>query len=180
MLASCGGIRKMQEPMFPRIINHIGLTVENLEEAVAWYQKVLGFQVLMGPLDVTVDDSPLGILLRDFFDPRLKRLRMCHLTTGNGVGFEIFEFIEPKSQRPATDFEYTRGGFYHICVTDPDIEGLIARIVENGGRQRGHTCKPYAGAGYQAAYCHDPFGNVIEVLSHSWEQLQSNRDRGRS
>jgi catechol 2,3-dioxygenase-like lactoylglutathione lyase family enzyme len=165
--------------MYPRAVNHIGLTVENLEEGIRWYEEILGFQVLMGPLEVTVDDSPLGELLRDFFGPELKQLRMCHMTTGNGVGFELFEFVEPRSRRPENDFEYTRGGFYHICVTDPDIEGLVEKIVASGGRQRGRICAPYPGTDYQAAYCHDPFGNVIEVLSRSWEQMQSNRDRGR-
>jgi catechol 2,3-dioxygenase-like lactoylglutathione lyase family enzyme len=163
--------------MYPRPINHIGLTVENLEEGIRWYQEILGFEVLMGPLDVTVDDSLLGELLRDFFDPQLKRLKMCHMTTGNGVGFELFEFVEPRSRRPANDFEYMRGGFYHICVTDPDIEGLVKKIVESGGCQRGAIRDPYPGSYFRAAYCHDPFGNIIEVLSRSWEQMQSNRDR---
>jgi catechol 2,3-dioxygenase-like lactoylglutathione lyase family enzyme len=71
--------------MYPRPINHIGLIVENLEERIRWYKEVLGFEVLMGPLDITVDDSLLGELLRDFFDLELKHVKMYHMTTGNGA-----------------------------------------------------------------------------------------------
>ena len=36
----------------------------------------------------------------------------------------------------------------------------------------------YPGTIYRASHCHDPFGNVVEVVSRSYEQQRSNRDLG--
>jgi hypothetical protein len=61
---------------------------------------------------------------------------MAWLSSGNQVGLEIFEYIEPKAQRRTTDnFEYWKSGFTHICITDPNIEDLCNRISERGGKQ---------------------------------------------
>jgi len=160
---------------YPKNINHVGLTVPDLDKAVDWYQNVLGFTVLMGPYEVFVGDSYSSRMLRDFFGPELKRLRMVHMSMGNGVGLEIFEFIEPRSQPPKKEFEYRRGGFYHICVTDPNVESLVKRIIESGGKQISQVWEIYRGSDFKAVYCQDPFGNVIEVLSHAYGQVWSKK-----
>jgi len=70
--------------------------------------------------------------------PALKKMRVVWLSSANQVGFEIFEYIQPKAERRIEDnFEYWKSGFIHICITDPDIEGLCKRISETGGKQRG-------------------------------------------
>ena len=120
---------------YPPAINHVGLTVPDLDKAVDWYKCVLGFRVLTRHYEISVSDSYGSRILEDFFGPELKRLRMVHMSMSNGVGLEIFEFVEPRTQLPKNDFEYTRGGFYHICVTDPNVEGLVKRIVGSGGNE---------------------------------------------
>ena len=160
---------------YPRAINHVGLTVPDLDKAVDWYQSVLGFRVLIGPYEISVGDSYGSRMLKDFFGPELKTLRMVHMSMGNGVGLEIFEFVEPRTQLPKSDFEYTRGGFYHICVTDPNVEGLVKRIVESGGKEISQVWEIYRGSGFKAVYCKDPFGNVIEVLSHAYGRVWSKK-----
>jgi hypothetical protein len=75
-------------------------------------------------------------MFQDIFGQQFKKLRLAHLSFGNKVGFEIFEFIEPKEENRQNNFEYRKTDFFHICVTDPNIEELTKRIVENGGKQR--------------------------------------------
>ena len=163
----------------PRAINHIGLTVENIEATRDWYCSVFGFEVLVAPTEIIVGESLNSAIFATFFGPKLKRLKICHLTSGNGVGLELFEFIEPRSRRPTQDFEYVRCGVFHLCVTDPDVDCLVQRIVDTGGRRINQEVQPsYPGTVYRASYCHDPFGNVVEVVSRSYEQQQSNRDLG--
>lgn len=162
---------------YPRAINHLGLTVENIEAAKDWYCTVLGFETLIAPTEVVVGESLNGPLFAALFGPQLRRLKICHLVSSNGVGLELFEFIDPRSRRPADDFEYTRCGVFHLCVTDPDVAGLVQRVVDTGGRRISPQVLPsYPDTIYLASYCHDPFGNVIEVVSRSYEQQQSNRD----
>ena len=155
----------------PRMMNHVGLSVPDLDKAIDWYQRVLGFQVLMGPYEVTVGDSYGSRMLKDFFGPELKRLRMVHMSMGNGIGLEVFEFIEPKSRLPENTFDYTRGGFYHISITEPNIENLVNRILDSGGRQISQIWEIYRDSGFKAAYCQDPFGNVIEIFTHDYESV---------
>jgi catechol 2,3-dioxygenase-like lactoylglutathione lyase family enzyme len=85
--------------VYPRTINHIAVSVTNLDKAVKWYQEVFGFDVINGPVEIVVDDSPLGIILKDIHGPNLKKIRVVWLSSGSQVGFEIFEYIDPKAER---------------------------------------------------------------------------------
>ena len=60
-------------------------------------------------------------------------------------------------------------------MVDPDIEGLAARIAERGGRVRSEVLTLFEDAPYRLVYCEDPFGNIIEIFTHSHEQTFANR-----
>ena len=57
---------------------------------------------------------------------------MAWLSSGNGVGFEIFEYVEPKAQIHPENFEYWKSGFTHICITDPNIEIYVLKLSSEG------------------------------------------------
>ena len=68
-------------------------------------------------------------------------------------------------------------------MIDPDIEGLARRIAETGGTQRSEVWEFAPGLGFYACYCEDPFGNIVEIYSHStchiWSALaQVNKAAG--
>jgi len=85
----------------------------------------------------------------------------------------MFEFDHPKSERRKDNFEYWKTGIFHFCVTDPDIEGITARIVDNGGKLRTRIWQIVPDKPYKLAYCEDPWGNIVEVYTHSYEQIWS-------
>ncbi|KAF2468929.1 uncharacterized protein BDR25DRAFT_394690 [Lindgomyces ingoldianus] len=91
------------------------------------------------------------------YDCKMHKVKIAWLGTGNSVGFEVFEFIDPPHQ-PVPDFEYNRSGFFHIAVTAPDVEIACKRAVEAGGKQVGETVD--MGGGERALYLSDPWGNV--------------------
>jgi catechol 2,3-dioxygenase-like lactoylglutathione lyase family enzyme len=157
--------------VYPRTINHIAVSVADLDKAVKWYKEVFGFTVVNGPVEFEADDSSLGIAARDIHGPNFRKMRMVWLSSGNQVGFEMFEYIDPKAERRIDNFEYWKSGFFHICVTDPNIEELCKRISDSGGRQRSRIWDVEPDRGYKIAFCEDPFGNVIEIYTHSYEQL---------
>jgi catechol-2,3-dioxygenase len=99
-------------------------------------------------------------------------VKVAWLGTGNSVGFEVFEFIDPLHEKKP-DFEYNRSGFFHIAVTAPDVDEVCRRAVENGGYQVGETVD--MGGGEKALYLSDPWGNVVECLSCSFESLLANK-----
>lgn len=84
---------------------------------------------------------------------------------------EIFESIEPKEEKRQNNFEYWKTGFFHICVTDPNIEELTKRIVENGGKQRSRIWELTPGKPFKVVSCEDPFGNVIDIYTHGYEYI---------
>ena len=156
--------------VYPKIINHIAVSVPSLDEAVKWYREVLGFTTVKQTEGFVVDDSLIGMAVKDIHGPRLKKMRMAWLSSANQIGFEIIEYVEPKAERRLDNFEYWKSGFIHICITDPNIEELCKRISESGGKQRSKIWEIVPDKGYKIAFCEDPFGNVIEIYDHSYEQ----------
>src|ERR1700693_747320 len=44
-------------PQFARPITHVGLSVPDINAAVAWYHEVLGFRILVHPVEVDRTDE---------------------------------------------------------------------------------------------------------------------------
>lgn len=154
---------------YPRSITHVGVTVTDLDRAIAFYRDVLGATVLLGPVEFKGEDPHAA----DFLGPAFGRTRVVYLGLGNGVALEVFEFVEPRAERRPDGFEHWRTGFSHVAVVEPDVEGLARRMAEHGGRRRSAVWEIFPGR--WAAFAEDPFGNVIEIYSHPTEQVVSNR-----
>ncbi|HVP18181.1 MAG TPA: hypothetical protein VMU36_04235, partial [Spirochaetia bacterium] len=60
------------------------------------------------------------------------------------------------------------------CIQDPEIEETIQKVLANGGKQRMPIREYYPGEKpYRMVYMEDPFGNVFELYSHSYELTYS-------
>lgn len=99
----------------------------------------------------------------------INEMKIALLTSDNSIGLELFEFVDPPIKHGA-EFDITRGGFFHICITDSDPKALAERVVKAGGSALGEVCF-VDGVGDQAVYLQDPWGNSIEVLSCAFEEL---------
>ncbi|MFQ5971475.1 MAG: VOC family protein [Alphaproteobacteria bacterium] len=160
---------------YPRAFSHIGITVTDLDKAVEWYHDVLGAYIIMPPTVIPEDDSTIGRLCTDIFGPGYEKFRIAHMTTVDGIGLELFEFSNPKSERRENNFEYWKTGVFHFCVTDPDIEGLANKIAETGGKHRSKIWQFFPDKPYKMTYCEDPWGNILEIYTHAYEAIYSNR-----
>jgi catechol 2,3-dioxygenase-like lactoylglutathione lyase family enzyme len=89
---------------YPLTINHVAVSVLDLDEAVKWYAEVLGFNLVKPPMEGIADDSYLGRLFQDIFGKGFKKLKLAHLSFGNQVGLEVFEFIDPKRGETSKQF----------------------------------------------------------------------------
>ncbi len=154
---------------YPRAFSHIGITVPDLDAAVKFYQEVMGFYVIMPPTEVKKEaETAIGQMCIDVFGEDWETFRIAHMSTSDKIGIELFEFPITKDTQP--EFNPFRAGLFHFCVQDPDVEGLVAKIVEAGGKQRMPIREYYPGEKpYRMCYVEDPFGVVFEVYSHSYE-----------
>ena len=157
------------------VFNHVAVSVPDLEKAATWYEDVFGFRRIRSDRATDRAETPEAPIFKIYPDS-MKKVNCAWMSAGNGVGFEIFEFQDPKTVVPKTTeaepFDYTRGGFFHIAITVADPNAVIKKVKETGGKQIGQTVEMF---GEQALYAADPWGNVIELLSCSFEQLMGNR-----
>ncbi len=158
--------------VYPRTFSHIGLSVPNLEEAIKFYSEVFGWYVIMEPAVIVQDDSDIGVMCDDVFGKGWGKFKIAHMSTGDKIGVEIFEF--DGCRKPENNLDYKQVGLFHFCVQDPDLEGLVEKIVAAGGKQRMPIRYYYKGEKpYRMCYVEDPFGIVFEVYSHSYELTYS-------
>lgn len=154
---------------YPRRFSHIGLSVPDVEAAVKFYRDVMGWYIIMEPSEIVEDDSAIGEMCTDVFGKGWKSFKIAHLSTSDGIGVELFEFVQ--NEAPENNFEYWKTGVFHYCVQDPDVEGLAAKIEAAGGKRRMKEPRYYypGEKPYRMIYMEDPFGNVLEIYSHSYE-----------
>lgn len=158
---------------YPRAFSHIGLSVPKLEKAVEFYKEAMGWYVVMEPSVVTEEkETAIGIMCLDVFGEGWETFKIAHMVTSDGIGVELFEF--PNNEGVNTKFEPWKTGMFHFCVQDPDVEGMVEKIVKAGGKQRMPIREYYPGEKpYRMCYVEDPFGIIFEVYSHSYEVTYS-------
>ncbi|WP_194777167.1 lactoylglutathione lyase family protein [Pararhodonellum marinum] len=159
--------------IYPRAFSHIGITVPNIEKAVAFYKEVMGWYTIMAPTKITEEsETPIGKMCMDVFGKGWGSFKIAHLSTSDGIGIELFSFEKTKEMKPT--FNPIQPGLFHFCVLDPDIETLIAKIVAHGGQQRMPIREYFPGEKpFRMCYVEDPFGLVFEIYTHSYELTYS-------
>ncbi|MEX0648110.1 MAG: lactoylglutathione lyase family protein [Balneolaceae bacterium] len=158
---------------YPKSFSHIGLTVPDLEKAVNFYTKVMGWYIIMPPSAVIEEkETAIGKMCIDVFGEGWKEFKIAHLSTSDGIGIELFSF--PQGAKETPEFNPFNPGLFHFCVQDPDIENLINKIVSAGGKQRMPIREYYPNdKPYKMCYVEDPFGIVFEIYTHSYELTYS-------
>lgn len=145
-------------------VAHVGMGVRDLDRAAAWYVDALDLEALGQPVSVEPGTGHAGTVAADVLGNGA--FRQAHLTSANGVALELFEFATPRPDR---------SGIFHVCFVPRDLDRTARRIAATGGRRTSRIWPIFAGAPYRMCYCEDPFGNTIELYSHSHERTYANR-----
>ncbi|WP_459210414.1 lactoylglutathione lyase family protein [Aquimarina rhabdastrellae] len=158
---------------YPKSFSHIGITVPDLQKAVKFYSEVMGWYIIMEPAIIQEEkETAIGQMCIDVFGEGWGSFEIAHLSTSDGIGIELFSF--PNAKTTAPEFNPFNTGLFHFCVQDPDIEGLVNKIVAAGGKQRMPIRSYYPNEKpYKMCYVEDPFGIVFEVYTHSYELTYS-------
>jgi catechol 2,3-dioxygenase-like lactoylglutathione lyase family enzyme len=151
---------------------HIGVGVADIDAAVDWYSTVFGFKILRPPFETAAAGGSSGEQAHDVLGPRFRRMRQAFLVSGDGIGIELFELVDPPHERREPSLEYWRSGVFHFCLTAPDIEEVTARVVAHGGVQRSRIWPerpPHRTR--KMVYLEDPWGTIIELHTHRCEEM---------
>ncbi|WP_307795360.1 alpha/beta fold hydrolase [Actinacidiphila acididurans] len=172
--AGAGSFTAPASRIAPLPINHIGMRVKDIDTAINWYQAVLGFELIDGPIEY-FPTSRQAARINGIYGPAWTRIRQAHLATGNGVGLELFEFSGAPEDwatpwRPGT---VPPPGLYHFCVTAHCIDELADRISAAGGRRNTPIAEPVPAM--SMTYSEDLFGHALEINSRSYEQSHPSR-----
>ena len=153
-------------------LNHVGVVVGDLDQAIEFYTQAIGFDVLGGPATFTYEAVGDARSLTDVFGERYREVRMCWLATGGVTGFELFQFIDPPTEQ-SPPFQYWKTGLMHVAVTVHDVDIVADRIVAHGGVRASQVWR--WNEGHYWIYCRDPWGNIVELNSMSYERVNANR-----
>ncbi|MEC6796116.1 VOC family protein [Photobacterium sp. S4TG1] len=157
-------------------MNHVGIMVGDMDTAVEFYTKALGLDVVMGNTKVTEErETAIGRMCIAVFGEGFKGFNIAHLLTKDGIGFELFE-MKDRQQRHEVDF--SRIGIFHFCLQTDDFHGVIARTEQYGGKVRMDIMRYHPeddSNTSQMVYLEDPFGNLFELYSHTYEETYSTK-----
>jgi catechol 2,3-dioxygenase-like lactoylglutathione lyase family enzyme len=121
----------------PRDMVHVRYMVDDVEEAVAFYTKVLDFEILN-------NFAPA------FADVSRGNLRLLLSGPSSSAGRPM-----PDGAKPAP------GGWNRIHMIVDDIDAEVARLHDAGARFRNDVIE---GPGGKQVLLQDPSGNVVELF----------------
>ena len=141
-------------------IDHVGITVPNVADAVAWFEDVLGCTspLAFGPF------SGVGDVLD--VDPAAVVEHIQHVRCGDGPSVELFQYSAPGQDhtfRLNSDF-----GGKHIAFYVRHIDKAVARLEALGVDKLLGPLPVTDGpaAGQTINYFRTPFGTYIELISY--------------
>jgi hypothetical protein len=62
------------------------------------------------------------------FGSQFRSAYQAHLLLANGVGLELFQFLEPEVELTAGNMAYWKRGPFHTALACPDVDGLVRRM----------------------------------------------------
>lgn len=94
-------------------MDHVGVAVKSLDEAVKVYRDALGFE------------------LKGVHVLKERKVKVAFFSTGNDAQIELLEPLE--SDSPVAKFLEARGeGIHHIAVRVDDIETVLTQLKQKG------------------------------------------------
>ena len=155
-------------------MNHVGIMVGDMDQAVEFYSKVLGLRVIMNNTKVLEErQTAIGRMCLAVFGKGFESFNIAHMVTTDGIGVELFEM---KHRDERHDLNFNRLGIFHFCLQTDDFETVMEKTEQYGGKVRMDVMRYHPEDDSKPAkmvYLEDPFGNLFELYSHTYEETYS-------
>lgn len=173
-----------------RGVDHLGITVADVESASTFLVEALGAEVLYDLVTTDVDgttsvhpsDAPAAVYDRTRAvglhpSARVRRFRLMRL--GDGPSIELFEFegVDQRSAAVNTDF-----GLQHFAVYVDDIYSAAKAVQRAGGEL---LEGPQRAPGWESGdtsyfhYVRTPWGTLMELITYPDGQRHMEQGRSR-
>ena len=159
-------------------VDHVGLTVPNLEAAVRFYCDVIGGYELyrIGPFDAA--EMPRMNDGRDWAEAHINvaraRLTIAMLSVGPNLMLEPFQYDQPPERQGRPPRNCDCGG-HHIAFKVENLEAAKKYLADRG-------CKVMDGpivldqgpcATTRVNYVLDPWGNQLELVEYTLQAFEA-------
>jgi glyoxylase I family protein len=146
-----------------RAVDHVGLSVPDLQQAVGFFVDVLGFEELYAhaPRHATGE-----VQVRQFDrhpETTLRGITMLRLGT---LHLELLELDAPDQRRVAP--RSSDWGASHLALHVEDLDAAARHLAAHGARVLGEPMDlpgPESGPGHRFVYAVGPGGLVLELVS---------------
>ena len=137
-----------------RGLEHVGLSVANLERSIRFYCENFGFTVER--ILECGEDVPLG----DVVGMPSCTARIAHLKSEKSM-LELFEYTKPRGKSIPENTRQADLGYIHIGFTTTDMKADYARLKERGVRFFNEPVEFRPGV--WVVYFYGPDGEVCEL-----------------
>ena len=139
--------------------DHTGITVSNLERALAFWRDVLGFE----PSHTA---HQTGEMAREITGVAGAEIKLAVVKAPGGHKIELLEYLAPPERKRHVDLRPCDVGFVHVAFVVEDLDAILRAIEASGWRAAGksQTLQLGPNAGKRVVYVRDPDGTTIEFM----------------
>jgi catechol 2,3-dioxygenase-like lactoylglutathione lyase family enzyme len=139
--------------------DHTGITVSNLERALAFWRDILGFE-----LSHTAHQT--GEMASEITGVAGAEIKLAVVRAPGGHKIELLEYLAPPERKPHGDLRPCDIGSVHVALIVDDLEAILSAIEASGWKGAGkpQTLQLGPNAGNRVVYVRDPDGTTIEFM----------------
>jgi catechol 2,3-dioxygenase-like lactoylglutathione lyase family enzyme len=143
-----------------KCIDHVGITVADLERSLAFYGGVLGLELI--DRETIADETIADLTGYDAVE-----MDCADLDSGDGRILELIQYRTPAGSSPA--HALCDGGTVHVSLCVADLDAVLAALEDSGARivSRRPVLFKEPGSpwdGVRCVYVADPDGVVLELV----------------
>jgi glyoxylase I family protein len=138
--------------------DHTGITVSNLEQSLAFWQNVLGFEF-------SHRAHQTAELASEITGVAGAEISIAVVKAPGGHKIELLEYLAPPD-RKHVDLRPCDVGSVHVALTVDNLDAVLSAIAASGWKTAGRpqTLQSGPNAGKRVVYVRDPDGTTIEFM----------------
>jgi len=106
-------------------VQHIAISVSNMEKALEFYRDLLGLEVMM---DMDLDGAPAIEAILGVENIKMRYV----LFAGKGAQLNLLEFKSPRGENLAEKMRPYDHGIHHIAICVDDVEAAYQELTAKG------------------------------------------------